>query len=141
METFYYIKSAKQVANLQRILEETAKATHVWTEYHMKKTMRRGVWLVKDSGAYIMSAACLEEGEEPRKKVTVAYIDGFGSKCDWDKQQAAWGGDDFCLLLELPTGALTKIKNGAKVSAARLRVEQLDDGRLSAVTLGVSLKP
>ena len=59
-----------------------------------------GLWLVKDSGIYLMSNGNPGQPEDPAKpegKLLVAYAEGYeaGSPDEWERSRAAVGGDDF----------------------------------------------
>ena len=70
------------------------------TPYREKATKKPIVWLVKDRGVYVMNAFkdCNRNGY-PRH---VCYIRTYGLSGLCQREQLLWGGDDFCMAIELP---------------------------------------
>lgn len=65
------------------------------------KKVPAGLWLVKDSGIYLMSNGNpgLKDGDKPNK---IVYAKGYNPEVDedvWERCRAAVGGDDFAEFL------------------------------------------
>lgn len=73
------------------------------------------LWLVKDSGIYLMTPAKLEK--IPEDGSHVCYAEGFEPDApdSWERCRAAVGGDDFAESFPITDELRRGIKNGANI--------------------------
>jgi len=116
---------------LKRIVKHTRKYGKCRVAYSDPKayTEEPSLFLVKDSGVYLMSASdeALPRGDEEKANL-VAYAQGLNPKTDgdiWDEQQSVCGGDDFAENVDL--GIFEKaIKGGCKAIKIRLTENSME---------------
>lgn len=86
-----------------------------------------GLFLVKDSGIYLMSNADPGQRREDDKGMVVAYAEGYDPDKDedvWEKARSVAGGDDFGEMLPLKFFQ-DAVANGAKILTVTFDGEQI----------------
>jgi hypothetical protein len=91
---------------LKSIVEHAQQAPHCKVAYRDENTKAPSLWLVKDSGIYLMSAGIpkhVRTAKLPGASVIVVhYAKGFEPDAPdcWDRCREAVGGDDFAVNLD-----------------------------------------
>lgn len=86
-----------------------------------------GLWLVKDSGCYLMSNAADLPVDASTGSLPVAYARGLDSKADADDLRYVCGGDDFCEFVEADPQLVEFLRKGDAADAFRIG---LDDSEI-----------
>lgn len=74
-----------------------------------RKTKKRLLWLVKDSGVYVTPA------DHFKYQRPLCYVPGFTATCDLNKQREVWGGSDFVIEIEIPPYVVNAVSLGKAV--------------------------
>tara|TARA_R110000824_G_scaffold365501_1_gene554006 strand:- start:1242 stop:1631 length:390 start_codon:yes stop_codon:yes gene_type:complete len=109
----------KNNADLRKLAQQTLKRKKFKLPYTSETTSKKGVYLVKDDGIYLMNAFWLGEGTTPNAQGFVIYAEGYDpstNKNVWQDSRDAVGGDDFGEFVEMSSLMLASIQNGSDVT-------------------------
>ena len=104
---------------LKSLARETLSSKEFHQPYTQETTDKRGFFLVKDEGIYLMNSYVNKDGE--RKNVnSVVYASGYNPKYDkhndlWDRTYEV-SGDDFAENVPFEEDALMRIASGGDIT-------------------------
>ena len=105
--------------NLRRLAQHTLKRKKFNLPYTSETTSKKGVYLVKDDGIYLMNAFSLGEGTTPNDQGLTIYAEGYDpstNKNVWQDSRDAVGGDDFGEFVEMSSSMLASVANGSDIT-------------------------
>lgn len=105
--------------NLRKLAQQTLKRKKFKLPYTSETTSKKGVYLVKDDGIYLMNAFSLGEGTTPNAQGFVIYAEGYDpstNKNVWQDSRDAVGGDDFGEFVEMSSLMLASVQNGSDIT-------------------------
>jgi len=109
----------KNNVDLRNLAQQTLKAKKFKLPYTNDTTSKKGVYLVKDDGIYLMNAFSLAKGKTPSAEGFVLYAKGYDpstNKNVWEDSRDAVGGDDFGEFVEMSSSMLASVANGSDIT-------------------------
>ena len=104
--------------NLRKLAQRTLKEKKFNIPYTNETTSKKGIYLVKDDGIYLMNAFSLAKGKAPKEEGLVVYAEGYDPSTNenvWEDSHLV-SGDDFGEFLEMSSTMLTSVANGSDVT-------------------------
>ena len=103
---------------LKSLARETLSSHEFHQPYTQETTDKRGFFLVKDEGIYLMDAYADKHSDSYNKRVI--YASGFNPKYDkhgdlWDRTHAV-SGDDFAENIPLDNSQLNRLRDGGNLT-------------------------
>jgi len=102
--------------NLRKLASDTLRAKKFYIPYMDKTTTKKGFWLVKDDGIYLINAFKLNKGKNPTDEGYTTYANGYNPNTIdsdelWEKTHR-FSSDDFVEFIQLPQDQLKALKFG-----------------------------
>ena len=104
--------------NLRKLALQTIKRKKFNIPYTNKTTSKKGIYLVKDDGIYLMNAFSLAEGKTPSTEGFTVYAEGYDPSTNenvWEDSYLV-SGDDFGEFLEMTPVMLASVHNGSDIT-------------------------
>jgi len=104
--------------NLRKLAQQTLKAKKFKLPYTNETTSKKGVYLVKDDGIYLMNAFSLAKGKAPKEEGLVVYAEGYDPSTNenvWEDSYLV-SGDDFGEFVEMSSSMLASVANGSDIT-------------------------
>ena len=104
--------------NLRKLAQQTLKAKKFKLPYTNETTSKKGVYLVKDDGIYLMNAFSLAKGKTPSTEGFTVYAEGYDPSTNenvWEDSYLV-SGDDFGEFLEMTPVMLASVHNGSDIT-------------------------
>lgn len=104
--------------NLRKLAQRTLKEKKFNIPYTNETTSKKGIYLVKDDGIYLMNAFSLAEGKTPSTEGFTVYAEGYDPSTNenvWEDSYLV-SGDDFGEFLEMSSTMLSSVANGSDVT-------------------------
>ena len=108
----------KSSDNLRKLALQTIKRKKFNIPYTNETTSKKGIYLVKDDGIYLMNAFSLAKGKSPKEEGLVVYAEGYNPSTNenvWEDSHLV-SGDDFGEFLEMTPVMLASVHNGSDIT-------------------------
>ena len=114
MHTLFF----KNNVDLRNLAQQTLKAKKFNIPYTNETTSKKGIYLVKDDGIYLMNAFSLAKGKAPKEEGLVVYAEGYDPSTNenvWEDSYLV-SSDDFGEFLEMTPIMLASVHNGSDIT-------------------------
>ena len=104
--------------NLRKLALQTIKRKKFNIPYTNETTSKKGIYLVKDEGIYLMNAFSLAEGKTPSTEGFTVYAEGYDPSTNenvWEDSYLV-SSDDFGEFLEMTPIMLASVHNGSDIT-------------------------
>jgi len=108
----------KNNVDLRNLAQQTLKAKKFKLPYTNETTSKKGVYLVKDDGIYLMNAFSLAKGKTPSAEGFTVYAEGYDPSTNenvWEDSYLV-SGDDFGEFVEMSSSMLASVANGSDIT-------------------------